>query len=140
MPAQTDPEAVLRLAEEELHVEARRRETGRVRVSVRTGTITEEVGQSLRSSHASVERVLIDREIQEVPPTREVDGVLIIPVVEEVLVVEKRLVLREEIHLRMDETEEWVRQPVERRVQHAVVERLAPEADDSSIDPGKDIS
>lgn len=138
MPAKTDPDAVLRLVEEELHVGARQRETGRVRVSVRTENVAETVEQTLRHSYATVERVPVDREVSELPVTREENGILIVPVVEEILVVEKRLVLREEIHLRMHEAEEMVQQPVERRVQHAVIERLAPEDGDPSASPGND--
>jgi len=54
-------------------------------------------------------------------------GVLIIPVLEEVLVVEKRLVLKEELHVRRLVSEENVEIPVTVRKQRAVVERVTPE-------------
>jgi stress response protein YsnF len=47
----------------------------------------------------------------------------IIPVVEEVLVVEKRLVLKEEIHIRRLISKDDVEVPVTVRRQRAVVER-----------------
>jgi stress response protein YsnF len=44
-------------------------------------------------------------------------------VVEEILVVEKRLVLREEIHVRQTATTETVELPVTLRKQHAVIDQ-----------------
>lgn len=129
MPPRTEPDTILPVAEERLRVGTRARETGRLRVSVRTETVTETIEHHLRHSHAEIERVPVGREVDAVPPTREEDGVLIIPVVEEVLVVEKRLVLREEIRLRVESVEETLRQPVERRVQRVAVERLPPQTE-----------
>ena len=48
---------------------------------------------------------------------------VIIPVVEEVLVVEKRLVLKEEVRLKRVRTTEHLDEPVRLRVMEAVVER-----------------
>ena len=48
------------------------------------------------------------------------------PVLEEVLVVERRLVLREEIRMRLVAVDEAVEQPVTVRRQRASVERLPP--------------
>ena len=47
----------------------------------------------------------------------------IIPVVEEVLVIEKRLVLKEELHIRRRIATETVEVPVTLRNQRAIVER-----------------
>ncbi|RYY15982.1 MAG: DUF2382 domain-containing protein, partial [Alphaproteobacteria bacterium] len=55
------------------------------------------------------------------------DGVTIIPILEEILVVEKRLVLKEEVHVRRTAAAEDVEVPVTLRKQHAVVERVDPE-------------
>ena len=54
------------------------------------------------------------------------------PVVEEVVVVEKRLVLKEEIHIRRTAQTEAVEVPVTLRKQRAVVERLGPDTPSSS--------
>ncbi len=120
-------ELVLPLAEEVLRVGTRVVETGRVRVSLRTDTVEELVRETLRGRRAEVERVPIGRQVDEAPAVREENGVTVIPVVEEVLVVEKRLVLREELHLRFVDEEHVAEQRVERRVQHAIVERVPPE-------------
>jgi stress response protein YsnF len=61
-------------------------------------------------------------------------------VLEEVLVVEKRLVLKEELHIRRRVETETVEVPVTLRKQRAVVEREAPDgaAVDDEADPETD--
>jgi uncharacterized protein (TIGR02271 family) len=63
----------------------------------------------LKREDVSVEHVAIDREIDSVPEPRYEGDTLVIPLVEEVLVTEKRLVLREEVritrHARTEQTE-----------------------------------
>ena len=126
-------EEVLPLAEERLLVSKRVVETGRVRVAVTTETAEEVVRDVLRTRRAEVERVPIGREVTEVPQSRQEGDVLIVPVVEEILVVEKRLFLKEEIWLRFIDTEESVEQPVQRRVQRATVERVPPQRTDTPL-------
>jgi len=124
------------LAEEALHVSKHIHETGRLRVSLTTDTFTEDMRETLLTRHADVERVPIGREVSSVPESRQEGDVLVIPVVEEILVVEKRLFLKEEIRVRMTETHENVDFPVERRVQRATVEHLP--ADAPRRDPAED--
>ena len=67
-------------------------------------------------------------EADEPPPRiREEGSVTIIPVFEEILIVEKRLVLLEEVHVRNTARGETVEIPVMLRKQHALVERLPGE-------------
>ena len=122
-------ELVLALAEETLRVDRRVVETGRVRISLHTDTVEELLRETLRTRRAEVEHVPIGRHVDAVPPVREENGATVIPVVEEVLVVEKRLFLREEIHLRFVDEETVSEQRVERRGQRATVEKLPPAAD-----------
>jgi stress response protein YsnF len=130
----TDGYAVLPLVEEALRVGKRRVEAGRVRVSVRTEAEERLVRETLRAEHVEVERVAAGRELaegEEVPAARrEEDGTVVVPVLEEVLVVERRLVLREEVRLRLVAPEEAVEQPVTLRRQRAEVERSPASADD----------
>ena len=46
------------------------------------------------------------------------------PVLEEILVVEKRLILKEEVHIEQEVSQETVELPVSLRKQRAVVERF----------------
>jgi stress response protein YsnF len=122
--------AVLPLVEEALRVGKRRVETGRVRISVATDAEERIVRETLRGERAEVERVAIDRELAagEAPPVarHEADGTYVLPVLEEVLVIERRLVLREEIRMRLVTTEEPVEEVVTLRRQRAEVERVPP--------------
>jgi stress response protein YsnF len=127
-----DGATAIPLTEERLVIGKRLVETGRLRVSVRTETAEEVIRETLRSRHAEVERVTLGHEVTEVPQTRQEGEVLIVPIVEEILVIEKRLVLKEEIRLRFVESEDAVEYPVQRRIEHAVVERLPQETAASS--------
>lgn len=126
-----DSETVVPLAEESLSVDKRETETGRVRVSVRTETEDRLIRETLRTERADVERVSVGRELaigEPLPTIREgADGTVVVPVIEEVLVVEKRLVLREELRIRRIEDKEPVEQTVTVRRQYAEVERLPNE-------------
>ena len=134
----TAAEAVIPLVEEVLRVGKRRVETGRVRVSVQTDIEEQVVRETLRSDRAEIERVAIGRELADGEPApvlrQEPDGTVVLPVVEEVLVVERRLVLREEIRMRLVAVAEPVEQPVTIRRQRASVERLPPLAAGEGLD------
>ena len=121
--AAPDTEAV-QLIEEVARIEKREAVTGRVRVASVTDTIEDVIKETLKSDRVIVERVSVDRVISEVPATRIENGVTIIPIVEEVLFVEKRLVLKEELHVRHETDHESVEMPVTLKKQRAVIERL----------------
>ncbi len=131
IPVSDDTETVPVL-EESLSLQRREVETGRVRVRLRTETEETQVHADLRSEAVEVERIPIGRELAagEAPPsTREEEEgrVLVIPVLEEVLVVEKRLVLREELRVRRTSVSEPADMPVTLRRQHVEIERLPPQ-------------
>jgi stress response protein YsnF len=67
--------------------------------------------------------VPVGRVVDAVPPIREEDDTTIIPVVEEVLVIERRLVLKEEVHLRRVRVRETHAASVVTRTQDVVVTR-----------------
>ena len=118
---------VVALVEETARIDKRVVETGRVRVQTRTETIEQVLRETLRSDAVGVTRVPVDRVIVEgdlVPTVRTEDGVTIIPVLEEILVVEKRLVLKEELHLRQTSSVQDVEVPVTLHKQHATVEHF----------------
>ena len=94
------------------------------RVTVRTGAETHEVmiREELLRGHVAVDRVPIDREIDAAPPIRTEGEVTIVPVVEERLIVEKRLFLVEEVRLRRSTETVPVELPATRRVTRVEVE------------------
>ena len=125
-PADGSMAPPLRLVEETLRVDTRTVKTGRVRVRTVVDEEPVVVSAILSGNYVTVDRVAIDRVVDAVPPPREVDGVMIISVVEERLRVVRELILVEEVHMRDVRTSEPIEQTVTRRVMRAVVEREAP--------------
>ena len=128
-----EPEETLQIVNETASLEKRDRLTGRVRVSTRTEVTDELVSAALESNEVEVTRLPINRQVDVAPPMRSAGNVTIVPVVEEILVVEKRLVLVEEIHIRQVTTTQSVEVPVSLRKQHAEIER-----DDVPSSPNKE--
>jgi len=119
-------EAVLRLLVEELSVDKQRIETGRLRVRRVTQERSENVEIDVEHVEAEFERVPVGRFVDERPVMRETEDMIVIPVVEEVVVVERRLMLKEEIHVRKTRRVERRSEQVTLRSQDAEVLRLPP--------------
>ena len=132
-PAQ---DQVLALHVEEVAVAKRMVPRGLVRVSKVTESRDHLVQETLRHQRVEVERVEIGIYVDHVPPTRHEDGVTIIPVLEEVIVTERRLLLKEEIRLRTVITTEGHVETIALRSQKAVIERiLAADPERPTSDP-----
>jgi stress response protein YsnF len=65
-------------------------------------------------------------------PVRHVGNTMIISLLEEVLVVEKRLMLKEELHITKGEVETYKPQRVTLRTEEAVVERVGDDDETQS--------
>jgi stress response protein YsnF len=116
--------STVRLLEERASIDKGMVTTGKVRVVTHTETVDELVRAVLAGEEADVVTVELDQTVSgPAPRMRTEDGVTIIPVLEEVLVVEKRLVLKREIRIRMRPTSETIEIPVKLRKQQAKVER-----------------
>ncbi|KFG67235.1 YsnF/AvaK domain-containing protein [Microvirga sp. BSC39] len=122
---------VIPIVEEELRLDKRTVTTGKVRVRTSVDVETELVKATLEGETVEVTRVPVDRIVDHAPEIRTENDVTIIPILEEVLVVEKRLVLKEELHLHRRRTTEDVETTVELRKQRAVIERV-PVDDDTN--------
>jgi stress response protein YsnF len=120
----TEGNPIVPLLEERASVEKRAVTTGKVRVVTHTETVEELVRAVLEGEEADVMTVEVDQTVSgPAPRIRTEDGVTIIPVLEEVLFVEKRLVLKREIRIRMRPTSDTIEIPVKLRKQQAKVER-----------------
>jgi uncharacterized protein (TIGR02271 family) len=117
-------EKTIPLTEEELRIAKRNVATGKVRVRTTVGMVEEVARATLEEEQVEVTRVPVGREVDVAPSVRTEGDVTILPVLEEVLVVEKRLVLKEELHIRRTLARENVEVPVTLRKARAVVERL----------------
>ena len=117
-------DAVVPVVEEHLRVGRREAETGRVRFTKRVLEDEVVVDDAVVREEVEVVRVAVGRQVEAPPPAREEGDTLIIPVLEEVLVVEKRLVLVEELHVRKRRVEERRPQAFTLRKEEVVAERL----------------
>ena len=134
--------ATLPLAAEDLVVDVAQRVTGTVRVDVRTETVEELARASLSRTDVTVDRRDVDRMLdpgEDPPRVRTEDGVTIVPILEERLVVETRLFLKAELHIATTTLTEEVETPVTLRRQRAEVTRspAAEQADPHSPQPGE---
>ena len=117
-------QVVVPLHAEEVSVAKRRVVTGQVKV----GTITREseqlVEELLEHEHVEVERTAIGKQVDKAPPVREEGDTLIIPILEEIVVVERRLLLKEEVRIRRTREKQPYQERVVVRKQEAVITRL----------------
>lgn len=118
-----DDVKIIPIVEEEALV--RKRLVDVERVTVRTSADTERltIQEDLYREDVDVTRVPIEREIEEAPPVRVEGDVTIVPIVEERLVLSKRLFLVEELHLRRSGSIERVDVPVELRRTRVDIDR-----------------
>ncbi len=119
---------VMPLQAEQLAVTRRRFETGRVVVSTITRERAAQVDELLVSEHADIERVEIRQLVDAMPQVRQEGDTVVIPIVEEVVVVERRLFLKEEVRIRRVQTTQRHQETVMLREQSLDVTRDGAEA------------
>jgi stress response protein YsnF len=95
----------------------------RVRVERTTRTRETSIEEDLAHDQVTVERVAIGRVVDAMPEVRQEGDVTILPVVEEEVVVMRRLVLKEEVHIRRVRTTERHIETVTLREQQVAVTR-----------------
>jgi stress response protein YsnF len=132
-PAESTENPVVQLVAEDLSVAKETRETGRVRISTHTREREVLIDENLARERVEIETVPVGRKIDAMPEVRQEGDATIVPVVEEVLVVERQLMLKEEIHIKRVRSTERHQEKVALRHQEAVVTRYQP--DSSKADP-----
>jgi stress response protein YsnF len=113
--------------EEELVVEKRERPGATVQVRTHTHEREETIDEVLHDEKVDVRRVPIDRYVDTPASIRKEGDTTIVPVHAEVLIVEKRLLLKEEVHITKRTRERRETQRVSVRSQSADVDRTEPE-------------
>ena len=121
-------EIIVPVTEETLRVSKQEVVTGGVRLIKRVTEREEVVDESLLRQDVHVERVAINQMVTEAPQPRQEGDTFIVPLLEEVLVVEKRLLLKEEVRITRTQTEFHQPQAVMLRTEEAVLEEIAPQA------------
>ena len=119
-----ETELVIPVVEERARIEKHERVTGRVRVSTEARTHTEHVETDLLHQEVQIIRVPINRPIDTVPEVRTEGEVMIYPVVEEVVVVTKQMMLKEELRISRTTRTERHAEDISLTRTEAVVERL----------------
>jgi uncharacterized protein (TIGR02271 family) len=128
--------AAIPLVEERVSVAKREVETGRFRIRVRVEERQDIVPAELAHDEVEIERVPMNQTLSQLPSVRLEGSTTIIPVVEEVVVVEKKLVLVEEIHVRRKSNVRTQDIPVTLRSEQAEIERTGF-ADEAAGDVGQ---
>lgn len=137
--SENKPQEGLRIPviEEQLAVGTRVVETGRgVRIHK---TVSEQpviIDERLMREEVDVRHVPVDRivALEEAPASRYEGDTLVVPILEEVLVVERRLRIKEELHITRARHEEHYRDTVPLKAERVEVERFddaAPPASDT---------
>ena len=93
-------------------------------------TVTREhetfVDEALNHERVQIERRPIGRQVDAIPPVRQEGDTTILSVVEETLVIARRLILKEEVHIRRLHVSERHQEAVVLRKQEAVITRIEP--------------
>ena len=115
---------VIPLVEERAVVLKRKKLTGGLRVRTVVRESEKVIDQPLTTDAVEVERVPLDRWVEAPVPVRQEGETTIITLLEEVVVVEKRLRATEEVRITRRRTTRQAAQHVTLRREEAVVERL----------------
>ncbi|HEU0115080.1 MAG TPA: YsnF/AvaK domain-containing protein [Thermomicrobiales bacterium] len=115
-------------AEEIVPVRAAR-DRGAIRITTRVETAPAAWEATLRRDDVTVERIPVGQVVEVAPEARWEGETLIVPVVEEELVISRRLVVREEIRIRRQSDERTVSGTEPLRRQVVDIERIGPDDD-----------
>jgi stress response protein YsnF len=116
-------EETIPVIEERLEVQRRKRESGTVRVRVIPHEEHHVVDDQVLHDEVDVTRVPVERWVDVPERERWEDGKIIVPVHREVLVVERRLQVFEELHITPQRRQERQREDITLRSEEAVIER-----------------
>jgi uncharacterized protein (TIGR02271 family) len=117
-------QVVVPLHAEEVSVAKKRVVTGQVKVGTTTKESEQLVEALLEHEHVEIGRTPIGKQVDEAPAVREEGDTLIIPILEEIVVVERRLLLKEEVRVRRVREKQPYQERVVVRKQEAVITRL----------------
>ena len=111
--------------EEQIFITKEVVESGKVRISKTVQDITEMVNMPITHEEHDVKRVPVNKIITSPPPAMRHEGdTIIIPVLREELVVQKRLILVEEVHVTKRKIKNTIQQPVTLLKEQVVVEHI----------------
>lgn len=116
---------VIPVIAESLRIEKQTVETGRVVLHKTVHVESQTVEVPLREEQVQVQRIAVNRYVDEAPPVRHEGETMIIPIVREEIVITKRLLLVEELHVHKQVLTTQTSQVVELRREEVTYERTA---------------
>ncbi|RZK32483.1 MAG: DUF2382 domain-containing protein [Hymenobacter sp.] len=116
---------VIPVIAESFRIEKQTVETGRVVLHKTVHVDSQTVEVPLREEQVQVQRIAVNRYVEEAPPVRHEGETMIIPIVREEVVVTKRLLLIEELHVHKQVLTTQTSQIVELRREEVTYERTA---------------
>ena len=126
VPRLEEQTEIVPIVEERLRVDKVERDQSRVVIRIKVSERTEYAELDLQGKAVVVERTPINRVVDAAPSVRREGDTLVVPVIEEIMVVEKRLLLKEEVRVRQEPVTRHVREFVVLRSEEASVDRQAP--------------
>ncbi|HVF49199.1 MAG TPA: YsnF/AvaK domain-containing protein [Pyrinomonadaceae bacterium] len=129
---------VVPVVAERLDVQKRKVESGGVRIKKIVHEREEIIDEPLMREEVQVKRVPVNRVVEGPIPVRHVGNTMIVSLLEEVLVVEKRLMLKEELHITKGEVETYKPQRIMLRTEEATVERVETPFDERRSETTRD--
>lgn len=126
-----DDLAVIPVIAEEVRVDTTVREIGRVKISKQVELRDQPIDLDFIRDHVAVERVPVGRPVDAPQEVRYEGDVMIIPVHEEVLVVQKQLVVREELRVKVDRLAARERTSVRLRSEAVTITHSDPDKKES---------
>ncbi|GAB3508884.1 hypothetical protein GCM10027341_45260 [Spirosoma knui] len=124
-PQHQAQQVVTPVFEEQVDIGKRIVETGQVTIIKKVHEKQQEVELPVVHENVRVERVPINQYVAWAPAVRQEGETMIIPVIQEVLVTEKRLLLVEEVHVTRERTEERDIRQVTLRQEEVHIERTS---------------
>lgn len=117
-------EIVIPVLAESLHVDTATASTGGVRVIKRIVTDQQMLDHHLRTENVEIKRIPMNKVVDGPQPTIQTDDLIIIPVVQEVLKIERQWVVTEEIHVSKSAKVIHVQEPIGVAHEVVTIERL----------------
>jgi uncharacterized protein (TIGR02271 family) len=116
---------VIPVIEEHLTVDKKEVETGRVTISKKVHSEQQVIDIPVVEEEVDVQRIPFNQYIESTPPAVRYEGEkTIIPILKEVLVVEKKLVLVEEVHITRKQNHSKISQQETLRQEEIIVNRV----------------
>ncbi|MFP5390548.1 MAG: YsnF/AvaK domain-containing protein [Gammaproteobacteria bacterium] len=124
----TDGVITVPVVQEEARIDVETVEAGGVRIHKTVHEHPHAINEAMQRDHVDVKHVPVNRivSLSEAPQARQEGDTLIVPILEEVLVVEKRCRIKEEIHITRSQRTEQLVDTVVLRSEDVSIERFGP--------------